>query len=214
MPGPRFLPSVQPPARWDRTADSAVFPRGQLTACGADRSPTLQLVDWSLRTCGRRGHITYAPTEAGAARAPACRDPGRRGVAVPALRRLRHRRSTRRRACGKRADGLARPRVARRVRAAACSRPSGSFAGSSSARLIRRPALLAQRELAARALRERPAGRQAARQRLWLQPRQLVGRARDPQAAAHQALDTASHRDPARGLRGASSCAKRSACGC
>jgi len=27
------------------------------------RSPTLQLVDWSLRTCGRRGHITYAPTE-------------------------------------------------------------------------------------------------------------------------------------------------------
>ena len=29
------------------------------------RSPTLHLVDWSLRTCGRRGHITYAPIEPG-----------------------------------------------------------------------------------------------------------------------------------------------------
>jgi uncharacterized membrane protein (DUF2068 family) len=49
-----------------RSAARSIGSKGKSSGLATDatyRSPTLHPVDWSLRTCGRRGHITYAPDE-------------------------------------------------------------------------------------------------------------------------------------------------------
>ena len=75
--------------------------------------------DWNVRSCGWHGHVTWAPTEAGARRPAARRDRRRRGLALPALRVVRARGAARARAGRGRADRAARQGAARRVHPAA-----------------------------------------------------------------------------------------------
>ena len=52
-------------------------------------------MEWNLRTCARKGHVTYAADRAGVPGQARGRDPARHGLALPALRHLRPRRAAR-----------------------------------------------------------------------------------------------------------------------
>ena len=70
-------------------------------------------MDWNLRTCARKGHVTYAPDEPEFRAQARGRHAARRRVALPALRRLRARRAARHRPGRGRAGAAARQGAAR-----------------------------------------------------------------------------------------------------